>query len=253
MIRGLYTAASGMLTKQAQQETLSNNIANLNTPGFKKDKLIMKSFDEMVIESIDGKSNPKRKVIGSMEFGVGIDESSTDFSSGIIEETGRSLDFAIDGNGFFTLQDLQGNLKYSRDGRFQVDEEGYIANSQGYRLIGQINGETAPIQINNSDINLNPDGTFTVGEDTISFMITKFNDMGALSKESANCYISRDEYGEIDTESHVKQGALERSNVDIVETITEMISIMRNYESNQRVIQSIDETLGKTVNEVGKI
>lgn len=255
MIRGLYTAASGMLTKQAQQETLSNNIANLNTAGFKKDKIIMKSFDEMVIQRINdnSKTNSGSKIVGTMEFGVGVDQNKTYFTPGVIEETGRSLDFAIDGDGFFTLEDADGNEKYSRDGRFQVDKEGYIVNSQGYRLLGEIDGLKMPIQINNSDINLNPDGTFVNGEDTIKISITKFADTSTLAKESANCYISKDQSGEMDSESKVRQKALERSNVDMIESITEMISIMRSYESNQKVIQSIDETLGKTVNEVGKV
>lgn len=255
MIRGLYTAASGMITKQAQQETLSNNIANLNTAGFKKDKIIMKSFDEMLIQNIDGnsKANSKRRLVGSMEFGVGVDENKTYFTPGVIEETGRSLDFAIDGEGFFTLEDADGNEKYSRDGRFQIDREGYIVNSEGYRLLGEIDGLKTPIQINNGDINLNPDGSFAVGEDSIKFSITRFGDMSTLAKESANCYISKDQSGEMDTDSKIRQKSLERSNVDMIETITEMISIMRSYESNQKVIQSMDETLGKTVNEVGKV
>lgn len=255
MIRGLYTAASGMLAKQAQQEALSNNIANLNTAGYKRDKIIMKSFDEMVIENIDSasKSSSNRSTVGSMEFGVGIDANKTDFSSGVIEETGRSLDFAIDGDGFFTLEDADGNEKYSRDGRFQIDKEGYIVNSQGYRLLGELDGIKTPIQINNSDINLNSDGTFLIGEDNLKFSITRFPDTSTLAKESANSYISKDQSGEIDTDSKIRQKSLERSNVDMIESITEMISIMRSYESNQKVIQSMDETLGKSVNEVGKV
>lgn len=255
MIRGLYTAASGMITKQAQQEALSNNIANINTAGYKKDKIIMQSFDEMVIQNMDGnsKANSKKRIVGSMEFGVGVDETKTYFTPGIIEETGRSLDFAIDGEGFFTLEDADGNEKYSRDGRFQIDSEGYIVNSQGYRLLGEIDGLKMPIQLNNADISLNPDGTFLNGEDTIKISITRFADTSTLAKESANCYVSTDQSGEMDTESKVRQNALERSNVDMIESITEMISIMRSYESNQKVIQAMDETLGKTVNEVGKV
>lgn len=250
MIRGLYTAASGMLTKQAQQESLSNNIANLNTAGYKKDKVIMRSFDEMVVQNIDGS---KKRTVGPVEFGVGVDETKTDFSKGVIEETGRNLDFAIDGDGFFTLEDADGNEKYSRDGRFQIDRDGYIVNSEGYRVLGEVNGVKMPIQVNSADISLNPDGSFVNGEDSIKFSITRFTDTSTLSKDSANCYISNDQSGEMDTDSRIRQKSLERSNVDMIDTITEMISIMRSYESNQKVIQSMDETLGKTVNEVGKV
>lgn len=255
MIRGLYTAAAGMIAKQAQQETLSNNIANMNTAGFKKDKLILKSFDELVIKNIDGSSmaTAKKRVVGSLEFGVGIDQNKTYFDQGVIEYTDRKLDFAITGDGFFTLEDENGNEKYSRDGRFQVNQEGYLVNSEGLKVLGEVDGVKSPIQVNNSEIMINSDGSFDIGDSNIKFSLTRFPDTSTLAKEASNCYISKDQSGEADTQSKITQQALERSNVDMLDAMTEMISIMRSYESNQKMVQTMDETLGKTVNEVGKL
>jgi flagellar basal-body rod protein FlgG len=100
MIRGLYTAASAMIARQAQQENLSNNIANVNTPGYKKDSLSFKSFEEYMIQNYDnnvgGKSFPRK--LGNLEFGVGVDSTKTYFEQGIIQDTGRDLDFALNGD-----------------------------------------------------------------------------------------------------------------------------------------------------------
>ncbi|WDC83964.1 flagellar hook-basal body complex protein [Caloramator sp. mosi_1] len=102
MIRGLYIASSGMISRQLQQENLSNNIANLNNPGFKNDKISFKSFHEVLLQNYDKKLGNKnfKQLLGTMPLGIGIDETKTDFSQGILEETGRNLDFAIEGEGF---------------------------------------------------------------------------------------------------------------------------------------------------------
>ncbi|WP_027307518.1 flagellar hook-basal body complex protein [Caloramator sp. ALD01] len=102
MIRGLYIASSGLILRQIQQENLSNNIANINNPGFKNDKICFKSFNEVLLQNYDkkvGNTNFKQ-ILGTMPMGIGLDETKTDFSQGILEETGRNLDFAIEGDGF---------------------------------------------------------------------------------------------------------------------------------------------------------
>lgn len=254
MIRGLYIAASGMLTKQVQQENLSNNIANINTPGFKKDKVALKTFEEVLIENRDraiGSKNFKNK-LGYLDYGVGIDDNKTFFSQGIIEETGRNLDFAIEGPGFFTVLDENNNIRYSRDGRFKLDSDGYLVNSAGYRIVGiDQNNNRVPIKVSNSDIKLSNDGYIQGENGPLKFQISSFNGGDDLIKDSNNCYIAKN--NPITIDGNVKQNSLERSNVDAIETITEMISIMRSYESNQKVLQQMDETLGKTVNEVGSV
>jgi flagellar basal-body rod protein FlgF len=249
MIRGLYTAASGMITRQVQQENLSNNIANINTPGFKQEKIALKSFEELVIENQDKYVGGKgfRNVLGTMEFGVGIEKTQTNFTQGIIQDTGRNLDFAIDGeNMFFTLKDDQGNEKYTRDGRFsikEVDGKGYLVNAQGYYLQGK---DSNPIETDYT----NPDSLNGLGD---KFYISEFKaeDLRGLIKDGGSSYISSIEPQQ--GNGAVKQGSLEKANIDVIDALTEMITVMRNYETSQKVVQQMDETLGKSVNEIGSV
>jgi flagellar basal-body rod protein FlgF len=249
MIRGLYTAASGMITRQAQQENISNNIANINTPGFKQEKIALKSFEDLVIENKDKYIGGKgfRNVLGTMSFGVGIEKTQTSFIQGIIHDTGRDLDFAIDGdNMFFTMKDEEGNLKYTRDGRFsvkEVDGKGYLVNSQGYYLQGK---DLNPIETDYTK----PESLKDLG---IKFYISEFQneDLRSLLKDGGSSYIASVEPQQAN--GKVSQGALEKSNIDVIDAISEMITIMRSYETSQKVVQQMDETLGKSVNEIGSV
>lgn len=255
MIRGLYTAASGMITRQAQQECLSNNIANINTPGYKKDKIVLKSFDELLIETRDrqiGSTNFKN-TLGTLEFGVGIDENKPQFSQGILEDTGRNLDFAVSGDGFFTVVNSNGEERYTRDGRFKIDSQGYLTTIEGDRIIGiDKSGTKIPLRINGDEIDLGANGVIENSDGQAKFLLSSFKSGDDLIKEGTN-YYKAGSAPTVGGEGTIEQGKLERSNVDALEAITDMIAIMRSYESNQKVIQQMDETLGKTVNEVGSI
>ncbi|MCX7885342.1 MAG: flagellar hook-basal body complex protein [Caloramator sp.] len=252
MIRGLYIAASGMITRQVQQENLSNDVANINTPGYKKDKTVLKTFEEVMIENKDRIINGKafKNPIGKMNMGVAIDDVKTDYSQGVLEETYRNLDFAINGEGFFTVVD-NNNKYYTRDGRFKIDTDGNLITVDGYKVLG-INerNNQVPIKIKDSDFKLSSDGSFDSANGKMRFLISSLNEQD-LQKSSSNLFKSNSQPRI--TTSDVRQGFLEKSNVDSIEVITNMITIMRNYESSQKIIQQMDETLGKTVNEVGSL
>lgn len=255
MIRGLYTAASGMITRQAQQESLSNNIANINTPGYKKDKIILKSFNELLIETRDRQigSHNFKSTLGTLEFGVGIDENKPQFSQGILEDTGRDLDFAVSGDGFFTVVNSKGEERYTRDGRFKINSEGYLTTIEGDKVIGIDKlGHKLPIKVKGDEIKLGAGGIIENSDGQVKLLLESFKSGDDLVKEGTNYYKAVKD-PTVSTESTIEQGKLERSNVDALEAITDMIAIMRSYESNQKVIQQMDETLGKTVNEVGSI
>jgi len=240
MLRGLYTAASGMITRQIQSENLSNNVSNINTPGYKKQKVVLKSFEEMIVQNKDkqiGNKNFKRN-IGNLELGVGIADTVVDFGQGVLEKTDRNLDFAIDGNGFFVLTNENNEKRYTRDGRFLIDERGFLKHSSGLHVLG---ADNKPIRVNTDNIDVNQ----------LKLLVVDFEDKASLKKDKENVFIAASEGKAVN--AHIKQGYLEKSNVDAIEVITEMISIMRSYESNQKVIQSLDETLNKTVNEIGSI
>ena len=250
MIRGLYTAASGMITKQAEQDNLSNDIANINTPGYKKSTVAVKSFEKLMVENKDkyaGNNSFKNK-LGKMEFGVGVDEVTTDYSQGIMDETGRNLDFAVNSSGYFTVIDNSGNTLYTRNGRFNIDNNGYLVTGEGYRVL---DSNKSSIKVSDPDFKIDSDGNINSVNGKVKFCISKFNDESSLVKEGTS-YFKSSETPEISTGA-IKQGAVEKSNLDMIDAVTKLISIQRGYESNQRVIQQIDETLGKTVNEVGSL
>ena len=255
MIRGIYTALSGMLSRQIQQETLSNNISNMNTPGYKEDNAIIKSFDRVLIENKDKYVNGKnvKNPVGSMDLKAGIDTVKTNYEQGIMNSTGRKLDFAIQGNGFFTVDDGKGNETYTRDGTFKVDTQGYLVNSEGLKVIGlDAAGNKEQIKVNDPDFELNKDGTFPSANGVTKFCISNFNNTDLLTKDSLNNYRTT-ETPQILQNVSVKQSTLEKSNVDAVSAITNMISISRSYESNQKVLQTIDDTVSKAVNDLGSV
>lgn len=248
MIRGLYIASSGMISRQIQQENLSNNIANLNNPGFKNDKISFKSFHEVLLQNYDKKigNNNFKQILGTMPLGIGLDETKTDFSQGILEETGRNLDFAIEGEGFFTVS-FNNKEYYTRNGRFKIDKEGFLSTIDNKRVIGlNENNEKVFIKIEGNNFKFNNNQINTPNGNYKLFIVK-----GNMKKENENMYSATNI--EYDNNSIIHQNKIEKANIDTIEMITELISVMRNYESNQKVIQSIDDTLGKTVNEVGSI
>ncbi len=241
MIRGLYISASSLAVRQAQQENLSNNIANLNTPGYKKTNVLLKTFQEELIsrKEVNIGQPTKNTVIGKLNYGVGIDGTKTDFTQGNINTTGRNTDFALTQNNCaFNVVDNNGQVHYIRDGRFEVSDGGFLVDSQGMRVLGS-NGQ--PIRLTSNEAELNGDGILTNSVGNVGFMLSE------IDTETGNI---TGRYNDI---SVVKQGALEGSNMDVVDVMTELITISRSYESSQRVFQQLDETLSKTVNEVGTV
>lgn len=260
MIRGLYTAVSGMISQEAKQEVISNNLSNTETTGFKSDNLVLKKFNDVLIENCDKISGGKNvpNVIGSMSFGTKIDGTYTDFTQGVLQSTNSATDFAVEGKGFFTVAktDGLGNSRdyYTRDGHFHVDMRGYLVTDSGDQVLG-VNSKTnkiEPIRVNNSNIDTDSDGNITLdGKVAYKFNMMDFNDYGALKKVGDNLY---DGVNPVKmTTTPVKQKYLEGSNVDSATEIVNMMTVVRSYESDQKVIANMDEMLGKAVNDVGTV
>lgn len=263
MIRGIYTAVSGLVTQEAKQDVISNNLANVNTVGYKKDNLIAKKFDDVLMQNYDKIVNGQnvRNVIGSLSMGSKIDETYINFNQGTIEATDKDTDFAIEGRGFFTVarnNGIETQNYYTRDGHFHVNSNGYLVNDMGDMVLGRnvssgalepinviVNGDIASIKCSaNGDISLNNTPAYQLE-------IVDFEDYTTLNKIEDNLY--RGENPVQLTDKKVVQGSLERSNVDVMSEIADMMMTLRTFESNQKVVQALDETLGKTVNEVGKV
>ena len=255
MIRGLYTAISGMIVGETKQGIITNNIANSNTVGFKCDNLNVKNFGDVMIYNYDkilGNRNVKNN-IGSISTGSAIESVSTYFTQGVVQNTERETDFAIQGRGFFTLN-RNGQEFYSRDGHFNVNLEGNLINDmgdivQGYDLYTK---NVGPIKVGKGKISSSPEGNITIdGVEKYKFAVSDFQNYDALKKVGDNLYQGNG--ARMGANYSIRHKYIEKSNVNIVKETVEMMNNNRAFESNQKVVQVIDETLGKAVNEVGRL
>lgn len=248
MIKGLYTASSSMLANQRKMNLISNNLANVSTAGYKKDEGIQESFPEMMMSLIE--KGKQSKEIGSLGTGVRLQETYTDFQQGSVQQTGNTLDVAIEGDGFFVIQTPAGS-RYTRNGNFTLNDSGQIVTNQGYPVMG----ERGPLQtITNRDIKIDGNGQLYSGDiPGDRFLVVNFPDNNQLTKIGDNLYTSELEGEQQTTGLHVKQGFLENSNVNIIQEMVKMIETNRYYNANQKVIQAYDGTLDKVVNSVGSI
>ena len=257
MVRGLYTAYTGMINQQKRLDTVTNNLANASTTGFKREGLTSKSFDQMLTVKLNDLSVPYlNEGIGKMSLGVKIGENYTDYSQGSFKETGNTYDLALAGNGFFTISytDKKGNTseKYTRDGEFTMDSEGYLRTLEGDYVQGE--GGNIIIPVETSEVSIRDNGDiYADGEYVDSLRIVDFEDYNNIEKFGENLYNVVDGATETESTAAVKQGYLEMSNINVVKEMVEMITISRAYESNQKLIQTEDDMLDKSVNQVGKV
>lgn len=261
MIRGLYIAASATISETKRIDVITNNIANANTSGFKKDTMITESFPEVLMKRIGAtdyrdiiaKAPIANKIgyIGKMNNGVRVDEVFTNFEQGPISVSGNPLDLALQGPGFFSIETPEGE-RYTRSGEFTLDSEGYITTKEGYKVQGQ-NG---PILVDGKNIVINEDGqVFSDGNEIDTLKLVDFNDYKLLKKEGEALYLdASDDAGNMkEAEGLILQGSVEASNVNSVKMMVEMITMLRSYEANQKVIKTFDELLSKSVNEIGRV
>jgi flagellar basal-body rod protein FlgF len=214
----------GTLAQERRIDINSNNLANTNTPGFKKDVPV---FD-----------------------GYMVNASKTDFSQGHMEQTENRLDLALSGPGFFQLDTPQG-IRYTRNGSFSVNANGGIVNMDGHPVVGNIN-----IPPGTLDLNITEDGSvFADGQQIGQFELVEFEDPNVLAKEGAGNFIPKiDDAQTVDPDNTtVHQGYLERSNVDPVMASIELIDTVRTYEVFQKVTHAFQEIGQKTINEVGRL
>ncbi|WP_077358808.1 flagellar hook-basal body protein [Virgibacillus halodenitrificans] len=266
MLRGFYTAASGMIAQQRQQEALSNNIANANTPGYKADQTALKSFPELLIKQVGemdiptkhGHKLPVQKSIGSLNTGVYVQETIPNYVQGDLRETGVSTDLAFvngtlpeeTGNLFFIVQNESGEERYTRNGNFTVDGQGYLVTKQGYYVLDQQGNQ---IQTNGMEFTVTQDGFLQTEGQTIPLGIAYTENANTFVKEGNGLYQGQADPVPAGTSFKIEQGFLERSNVDSLQSMTQMMEAYRMFETNQRVLKAYDESMGKAVSEIGRI
>jgi flagellar basal-body rod protein FlgG len=256
MVRGLYTAWTGMANEQKRLDIISNNLANAATVGYKQDNVTTQSFDDVLTIKIkDASELYHERPIGKMKLGVKLGEVYTDFGQGSLRETSNTFDVALEGKGFFQLSvtDKNGNEQtfYTRDGSFTMTHEGNIVDMNGNKLIGE--GGNISVPVDASDIVIDTDGSvFADGVLVDKILITDFEDYNYLKKYGENMYSMVEGGTQIPSEASVHQGFTEQSNVNVVAEMVDMIAITRAYEANQKVIQTVDNTLEQAAS-VGKV
>lgn len=266
MIKGLYTAHSGMINQMNRMDVLTNNLANSATNGFKKEGATSQSFDALFSYRIkDSSSYFLDKRLGRVRLGVKIGENYTDYSQGSLRETSNNTDFSIGGDGFFAISytNKAGEtfVKYTRDGAFALNVDGYLVTKDGDYVLNQNGADTTnPGQEN--FIQLDPNLPFTVDTSGNIFQdgaflgkigVIDFVDYNYLEHYGENMYQLVDGGQLAEANVEVYQGVLEMSNVNVVSEMVEMITVTRAYETNQKVIQTVDSTIDKAVNNLGRV
>ena len=247
MIRGLYTSATGMLATQTQSEVIGDNVANLKTLGYKEQLASNISFPSMLIERMGGNQPSGAVQIGGLGTGVGVDRVALSNTQGALQTTDLKTDLALTSLGYFVVQ-TPGGERYTRNGHFQRDANGMLQSPDGYAL----QGEKGPIGPLSSDFSVSADGTIMDKGQILDRLRVVDIPADALKREGQSLY-SASQPIQVSTAAQVLQGSIEASNVDLSGQMIQMMTVMKAYEANQRVIQTQDEMLGKAVNEVGKI
>lgn len=267
MLRGMYTAASGMLAEQVRTDVLANNLANAQTVAFKRDAVIQSAFPDMLIRRVfdpvntvgSGANRPffggdglrdQRPVIGRLGTGAYVEGTWAVQEEGPLRYTGNALDVALTGEGFFTVQTDAG-VRFTRDGRFTLDGNGRLVTIAGLPVLDS-DGE--PITIQGDQVLIDETGQIWVdGEAAATLAVWSFPQPQWLRREGAGIWALTDEAGEPQpADTAIQSGYVEQANVNVITSMVELITAFRSYEANQKIVQAYDETLGKVVNELGR-
>ena len=258
MLKGLYTAYTGMVNEQNRMDILTNNLANASTVGFKKEGSTSQSFDSILTVKIKDQSVGLQNVqkLGTNNPGVKIGENYTDFTQGSFRVTDNTYDLALAGDGFFTIEFTnkagETSTMYTRNGQFTLNREGYLVTQDGDYVLDTQNRR---IQLNTLlDSEIGSDGTITQeGRAVARIQVTDFEDYNYLEKYGETYYRPVEGAKTTQADADVKSGYLEMANVQVVSEMVNLISITRAYESNQKIIQAYDDTLETAVTQLGRI
>jgi flagellar basal-body rod protein FlgG len=254
MIRALWTAASGMQAQQKNLDVVANNLANVNTTGFKKSRADFQDLMYQNLKTSGAPSTNATQVPTGIQIGLGTRLAAVTkiFTTGDFTQTGNELDMAIEGDGFYQIQLPDGGTGYSRSGAFKKDSTGRVVTSDGYPLLPAIS-----IPSNATKVNIGNDGTVSVtqaGQNTPTqvgnIQLASFSNPSGLSAQGKNLFLPTDASGAATTGTPgqtglgtIAQGFLEMSNVSVMEEMVNMIVGQRAYEINSKAVQASDEML----------
>jgi flagellar basal-body rod protein FlgG len=270
---------SGAIAQQKNVETIANNVANANTPGFKKDQVVFKEYlaalekpgaDQGIdLPNKEWKPEDFYRSYNAEDSFVKVDGTYTIHEQGQLTPTGNSFDNALNGPGFFEVLTPNG-VRFSRKGAFSISNEGKLVTDQGFLVLskgappvagpdGSLNLASTPesraINVGGNKFSISLDGQVFSGNNKVADLaLTEFTDIHALKKEGNSLFINPDQknikVGELKTSVH--QGFVEQSNVNAVSEMSNLINANRNFESIQRAIKTYDNMSGKAVNEISK-
>ncbi len=254
MIRSLYVAATGLQAQQINMDVIANNLANVNTTGFKSGRTVFQDLLYQNLTQPGAQSSQTTLYPSGLQLGTGVAPVATErlFTEGNLTQTGNSLDVAINGNGFFQILQPDGTIAYTRDGTFQLNNQGQLVNSSGYPLQPAI---TIPASAQN--ITIGNDGTVSVtlpgqaaAQQVGTIQLASFINPAGLQSIGGNLYLQTGSSGSPNTGQptlnglgSVQQGYLEASNVNVVSALVDMISTQRAYEINSKAVQASDQML----------
>ena len=249
MIKGLYSAASAMIANLARQSTLSHNISNMDTPGFKEILVSLEDWEKVPVIYPPGNTPPDdAQFIGDLGLGVDATTDITDFAQGGMRQTNQPYDFSIQGAGFFRIQTPDGE-RYTRDGRFSRDVNGNLVTIDGFQVLddaGQV------INLPEGNPAVSTDGSMTVNGQVIAKLgLAGFeNPETELKRELPNTFTA--EGGSTSpTVGTIQQGYLEMSNANPTQLMTQMVAVARAYEAAQQMVKVQDDLLGRTISRLG--
>lgn len=248
-MRGFYSLTSGMLTQQRKIDISSNNIANINTAGYKKEQAVTTNFGNLLINKYKQNGvNEENAYIGEVSLIRTMEENNTIHSQGAFDETGKDTDFAIVGPGFFAV-DNNGIILYTRNGSFNIDEEGYLF----LKGAGRVQGEFGDIYIGTDKFEFREDGNLIVEDEEVDkIAIYDFADYNTLQKFAEGLFIADIEPDLVDYPKVINK-TIERSNVNITEELTGILSSQRALQTAAQALKIYDMINDKAVNEIGKI
>lgn len=278
MFRGFYTVASGMIAQQRRTEMLTNNMSNVNTPGFKAEQSSIRSFPEMFMSSVQGAHVPTEKGLnmrgvmphGPISTGVYMQETIPSFVQGQLLETELTTDVAlvdgavpvdeesgVQGTLFFVLDDGDGGEYYTRNGNFAIDGAGYLTSAEGHYVL-DTDGER--ILLEGDDFTVTESGVIMENDAEVARLGVAFSQRpDELLKQGEGLFITEDGNDLAaantiaDTTYLIRQGYVEGSTVDAGRTMTDMLTAYRAFEANQKVLQAYDRSMEKAVTEVGRV
>lgn len=235
MIRSMDTIQRNLNILQKKQENISANVANTNTYGYKAQQLLQTTTPAVqMFNHLNGPNLDQRNEIGDFVFGNQLDGVSKNMSQGGMKATSRETDFGLIGDGYFNVRLANGQVAYTRNGNFTLNEANQLTTQEGYLVLGQNGQGITADQLGNQP----------------AFQLTRFNDPADLTSRGQTIFTG---VGQADNQTAVQAKYLESSNVDMVDEMTQLIETARQFETNQKALHASDETLRRATNEIGKV